>query len=57
MLTVPEIENVIKDMIKASNIDDPYTVGLRNGMRFCLYLIDGNEPEYETAKRAEGAEE
>lgn len=37
----------IKNGIKASNANDDYMTGLRNGMRWCLSLIDGKEPEFE----------
>ena len=33
--------------IEATNMDDEYHVGLRNGMRVCKAYIDGNEPDYE----------
>ena len=37
----------IKFGIEASDTDDEYTIGLRNGMRWCLSLIDSGRPEYE----------
>lgn len=40
----------IKFAIEASNINDNYTIGLRNGMRYCLSLIDGKEPKFESCK-------
>ena len=33
--------------ITATNKDDEYSVGLRNGLRICKAYIDGQEPEYE----------
>ena len=47
-------ENLIEKIkfgIEASNINDDYTTGLRNGMRYCLSLIDGKEPEFESCKQ------
>lgn len=41
----------IKFGIEASNINDDYTTGLRNGMRYCLSLIDGKEPKFESCKQ------
>ena len=37
----------IEFAIEASNTNDNYMTGLRNGMRYCLALIDGKEPEFE----------
>lgn len=42
---------IIKFGIEASNINDDYTTGLRNGMRYCLSLIDGKKPEFESCKQ------
>jgi hypothetical protein len=36
--------------ITATNHDDEYSVGLRNGLRICKAYIDGQEPEYEEVK-------
>jgi len=36
--------------ITATNNDDAYSVGLRNGLRICKAYIDGQEPEYEEVK-------
>lgn len=52
-----EVKNCIKFAIEASDGDDPYVIGLRNGMRLCLSLLDGNEPEYEAVSKTEGAKE
>ena len=37
----------IQNGIKATNADDAYSCGMRNGMRWCVSLIDGKEPLYE----------
>ena len=34
--------------IKATDSQDDYCMGMRNGMRCVKYLIDGKEPQYET---------
>lgn len=33
--------------IKATDADDVYSCGMRNGMRWCMSLIDDKEPKYE----------
>lgn len=33
--------------IKATVADDPYSCGMRNGIRWCMSLIDDKEPLYE----------
>ena len=38
------------EAIKATDSADSYSVGFRNGIRYCLALVDGKEPEYETLK-------
>lgn len=48
------VENLIEKIkfgIEASNANDDYTTGIRNGMRYCLSLIDGKEPEFESCKQ------
>lgn len=37
----------IDNFIKCSDIDDEYTRGFRNGMRFCKSCFDGKSPNYE----------
>lgn len=46
-----ELIEKIKFGIEASNANDDYTTGLRNGMRYCLSLIDGKNPEFESCKQ------
>lgn len=33
--------------ITATNLNDIYSIGMRNGMRWCKSLIDGVEPKFE----------
>lgn len=33
--------------IKSTNLEDAYSVGMRNGMKYCKALIDGKEPKYD----------
>ena len=43
-------EKLINDIdfaIKATGSQDDYSMGMRNGMRYVKYLIDGKEPQYE----------
>lgn len=48
-------KNLIEEIefaIKVSNKQhDNYMSGLRNGMRHCLYLITGKEPEFERCEQ------
>lgn len=37
----------IQNGIKATDADDAYSCGMRNGMKWCISLIDGKEPLYE----------
>lgn len=37
----------IQNGIKVTDADDVYSCGMRNGMRWCLSLIDDKEPLYE----------
>ena len=38
---------MLKNAIEYTNGNDEYSVGMRNGMRYAAYLIDGVDPEYE----------
>lgn len=39
--------------IKATNSQDDYSMGMRNGMRYVKSLIDGKEPQYELRRTDE----
>lgn len=39
--------------IKAIDTQDDYSMGMRNGMRYVKYLIDGKEPQYELRRTDE----
>lgn len=43
----------IQNGIKVTNADDVYSCGMRNGMRWCMSLIDGKEPLYENCPSAQ----
>ena len=43
----------IQNGIKATDADDVYSCGMRNGMRWCLSLIDDKEPLYESYPSAQ----
>jgi hypothetical protein len=43
-----DIEKAIDFAIEATDGDDKYSMGMRNGMRYVKSLIDGKEPEYES---------
>jgi len=43
----------IQNGIKATDADDAYSCGMRNGMRWCMSLIDDKEPLYETCPSAQ----
>lgn len=37
----------IQNGIKVTDADDAYSCGMRNGMRWCMSLVDGKEPLFE----------
>ena len=43
----------IQNGIKATDADDVYSCGMRNGMRWCISLIDDKEPLYENCPSAQ----
>ena len=45
-----ELKEKVKEALKATNIDDVYSVGMRNAFRYVISLIDGKEPQYEDCK-------
>lgn len=49
----PDLISVIQNGIKATDADDEYSRGMRNGMRWCKSLIDGKEPLYENCPSAQ----
>lgn len=42
-----KIVDAINFAIKATDLQDDYSIGLRNGMRYVKSLIDGKKPQYE----------
>ena len=49
-------EKMIDDIdfaIGATDTQDDYSMGMRNGMRYVKYLIDGKEPQYESRRTDE----
>lgn len=49
--------NDINTAIKATNMNDTYSVGLRNGMRLIKSFIDNKKPEYEKCYHEEDKSE
>lgn len=47
----PNITKDINFAIEATDLNDEYSKGFRNALRYVLYLIDGKEPKYEQAVR------
>ena len=45
-----EVIEFLRFGIKATNIDDAYSVGLRNGMRLAISCLNNEKPEYEQVK-------
>ena len=43
----------IQNGIKVTDADDAYSCGMRNGMRWCISLIDDKEPLYENCPTAQ----
>ena len=52
----PHLITMMQTGIKATDADDPYSCGMRNGMRWCMSLIDGKEPLYENCPSAQPEE-
>lgn len=48
-----DLITIIQNGIKATDADDVYSCGMRNGMRWCMSLIDGKEPLYENCPPAQ----
>lgn len=48
-----KIIDAIDHAIKATDSQDDYGMGMRNGMRYVKYLIDGKEPQYESKRSDE----
>jgi hypothetical protein len=46
-LNLENLVRMIEFGITATNSRDAYSLGMRNGMRWCKSLIDGVEPKYE----------
>lgn len=55
--TVPSAQSdliaKIQDGINATNANDSYSCGMRNGMRWCMSLIDNKEPLFENCPFAQ----
>ena len=49
----PDLITQMQNGIKATDADDTYSCGMRNGMRWCISLIDGKEPLYENCPPAQ----
>lgn len=49
----PDPVTALKAAIACTNTDDVYSVGFRNGMRYAICILNGEEPEYETYKGSE----
>ena len=45
-----ELKEKVEEALKVTNIDDVYSVGMRNAFRYVISLIDGKEPQYEDCK-------
>lgn len=48
-----ELKEKVEEALKATNIDDVYSVGMRNAFRYVISLIDGKEPQYEDCKKSD----
>ena len=47
-----DVSSTIQNAINASTGNNDYMIGLRNGMRWCLSVLDGNEPGFEECSSA-----
>lgn len=52
-MTREKIIDAIDFAIKATDSQDDYSMGMRNGMRYVKSLIDGKEPQYELRRTDE----
>lgn len=50
-----DVSGTIQNAINASTGNNDYMIGLRNGMRWCLSVLDGNEPEFEECSSAQSS--
>ena len=50
-MTIKELKEQIEMALKATNLDDDYCVGMRNGFRWVLSCISGEEQKYEVTKK------
>ena len=48
-----DVSSTIQNAINASTGNNDYMIGLRNGMRWCLSVLDGNEPGFEECSSAQ----
>lgn len=42
-----ELKAKLEEALETTNLNDVYSIGMRNAFRYAIYLIDGNEPKYE----------
>ena len=42
-----DLAEKIRTSIRVTSGDDDYQIGMRNGMRFCLSLVEDEDPTYE----------
>lgn len=52
-LDTKELVAKIKKGISATNADDVYSCGMRDGMRWCMSLVDDEEPLFENCPSAQ----
>ena len=49
----PDLIAKIQNGINTTNANDSYSCGMRNGMRWCMSLVDGKEPLFENCPSAQ----
>ena len=49
----PDLIDKIQNGINATNANDNYSCGMRNGMRWCMSLVDDKEPSFEECPSAQ----
>ena len=49
----PDLIDKIQNGINATNANDSYSCGMRNGMRWCMSLVDDEEPSFEECPSAQ----
>lgn len=53
LISRQDLIDKIQNGINATNANDNYSCGMRNGMRWCMSLVDDKEPSFEECQSAQ----